>query len=105
LRWHAGTAACQAGELAQQWNLDSRGLIGSSANFCLGVLGGSLLDGGAIGTESCFVPGDQWIPTPNGELVNTNSGRCLADPGDGPPGTRLVQEDCYGQAAEIWAAS
>ena len=44
-----------------------------------------------------------WLPTPNGELINTNSGRCLADPGNGPAGTKLVQEDCYGQAGEVWA--
>jgi hypothetical protein len=47
-----------------------------------------------------------WTIGPNGELFNLNSGRCLADPGDSTTnGTRLVQEDCYGQAGEIWAVT
>ncbi len=94
---------CVTAAPAQQWTVYGTGIIASSTSHCLGVLGGSLLDGGIVGIESCSIPGEQWLPTPNGELVNTNSGRCLADPGNGPGGTKLVQEDCYGQAGEIWA--
>ena len=79
-------AVCVTAEPAQQWTVDNNGFIGSSTNHCFGVLGGSLLDGGIVGIESCFIPGDLWIPTPSGELVNANSGRCLADPGNGPAG-------------------
>ncbi len=94
-------AVCVTAEPAQQWTVDNGGFI--AQRFCLQVLGGSLLDGGIVVVDSCFVAGDLWIPTPNGELVNTNSGRCLADAGDGPAGTKVVQEDCYGRAGEIWA--
>jgi len=88
-------------EPAEQWSVDGNGFIGQ--RFCLQVRGGSLLDGGIVDVDSCFVASDLWLPTPNGELINTNSGRCLADPGNGPAGTKLVQEDCYGQAGEVWA--
>jgi len=94
-------AGCVTTEPAQQWSVFNNGFIGQ--RFCLQVRGGSLLDGGIVDVDSCFVAGDLWLPTPNGELINTNSGRCLADPGNGPAGTKLVQEDCYGQAGEVWA--
>ena len=94
-------AGCVTAEPAEQWSVESNGFIGQ--RFCLQVRGGSLLDGGTVDVDSCFVAGDLWLPTPNGELINTNSGRCLADPGNGPAGTKLVQEDCYGQAGEVWA--
>jgi hypothetical protein len=50
-----------------------------------------------------FLNGD-WAPTANGEIFNTDAGLCLADPGSSTAkGTKLVLEDCDGDAGEIWA--
>jgi hypothetical protein len=46
------------------------------------------------------VPCGQWIPGPDGELINQTSGKCLDAMNSGQA---LVQEDCYGQPGEIWA--
>jgi hypothetical protein len=40
----------------------------------------------------------------NGEIFNTEANLCLADPGSSTAkGTKLVLEDCDGDAGEIWA--
>jgi Ricin-type beta-trefoil lectin domain/Putative Ig domain len=76
---------------------------------CLTVTGGSLLDGATVVLDPCASPStsDQhWLIGPSGELVNANSGRCLADPGNSTTdGTALVQQDCYGLSGEIWAVT
>ncbi len=74
---------------------------------CADVKGQSFLDGALVDLWPCNGGfNQQWLVGENGGLVNVNSGRCLADPGDsGTHGTSLVQEDCYGQPGEIWALS
>jgi hypothetical protein len=71
---------------------------------CLGVAGASLLDGAAAEVSRCTgALSQQWQRDANGELVNVNSGRCLADPGNSSvSGIALVQEDCYSLTGEIW---
>jgi len=50
-----------------------------------------------------YLNGD-WETTTNGEIFNSDAGLCLADPGSSAKaGTRLVLEDCDGDAGEIWA--
>jgi len=90
-------AACQATEPAQQWNLDS-------TNHCLGVPGGSLLDGGTIWHRVLLRPRRPVDTHPERRTRQHQLQPVPGRPGDGPAGTKLVQEDCYGQAGEIWAA-
>jgi hypothetical protein len=72
---------------------------------CLKVSGGSLEDGAAAELAGCsHAASQQWSAGPDGGLLNGNSGRCLADQGNkAASGTKLVQEDCYGEPGEIWA--
>jgi len=64
-----------------------------------------MLDGAAIVLERCAGEGAQkWLSGPNGQLMNSNSGRCLAGP-DTARGSALVQEDCYSLPGEIWTIS
>jgi Ricin-type beta-trefoil lectin domain len=105
----AGTAiessACSA-STAQRWTVERDGAI-VIAGKCLAVQGSSLLDGAAIELASCSRSAAQrWVRGPNGQLVNANSGRCLAIPGNSPAaGTRLIQDDCYSEPGEIWVIS
>jgi hypothetical protein len=97
-------ATCGPGT-AQQWALGSDGSIALSSGLCLDA-GSSLLDATSIVANPCAPSGttlsQMWVPGPGGELVNIWSGRCLADPGNGGPGTGLTQQDCYGHAGEVW---
>jgi Ricin-type beta-trefoil lectin domain len=74
---------------------------------CLGVVGNSMLDGAQIDLVTCSKSNaDRWARGPDGELVNENSGRCLADPGNvRAAGTKLIQDDCYSEPGEIWVVS
>jgi hypothetical protein len=47
-----------------------------------------------------------WVPLPDGQIQQADSGLCLADPGDSrAAGTTLILNDCYGDPGEIWAVS
>jgi hypothetical protein len=82
------------------------GLESASTTQCLTVASPFA---GAPVTQAACSPGATtgltqiWLPGPGGELINAASGKCLDDPGDGPSGTALTQEDCYGQLGELWA--
>ena len=90
----------------QQWTPDRNGTLRIRGE-CLAVAGRSAQDGAAIVLARCSGTASQkWLPAPGSELLNGGSGRCLADPGNTrAAGTRLVQEDCYGQPGELWAVS
>ncbi|HEY5990368.1 MAG TPA: ricin-type beta-trefoil lectin domain protein, partial [Streptosporangiaceae bacterium] len=95
------------GSERQNWAARDDGTI-RIHRLCLGVSGFSPLNGAAIELESCNDLAFRmlWVPGPRGELVNGLSGKCLADPGSSSTdGRRLRQEDCYGNAGEIWALS
>jgi hypothetical protein len=73
-----------------------------------------LLEGAPVEVNQCFpskpaantlyLNGD-WITTTRGEIFNTDTGQCLADPGSATTkGAKLALEDCDGDAGEIWAA-
>jgi hypothetical protein len=72
-----------------------------------------LLEGAPVQVYACvpqspaantaYLSGD-WVLTTNGEIFNSQASLCLADPGSSTAkGTKLVLEDCYGNAGEIWA--
>jgi len=97
------------------------GLDGSLQIFgkCLDVTGRGLLDATPLQLWDCTTglahDNQQWVvwsfPVAGahgafGEILNANSNKCLAVPGNAAAdGTQLVQEDCYGNAGEIWALS
>ena len=86
------------------WTAQSSGTL-SIKGLCLTVSGSSMLDGAAIVLARCAGKAAQkWIRGPNGELMNSNSGRCLAGP-DSKSGSALVQDDCYSLPGEIWVIS
>jgi hypothetical protein len=87
--------------------LNGDGTIGSASGLCLSG-NESFNSGTAIVVEFCDSTqsnpdfSELWIPGPGGELINADSGRCLADPGNGGAGSTVLQEDCYGEAGEVW---
>jgi Ricin-type beta-trefoil lectin domain/Subtilase family/Putative Ig domain len=96
-------ASCGRG--SQRWTLEPDGRLRLRGQ-CLAVAGGSTLDGAATELARCSgKASEKWTEGPGGELLNGKSGRCLADPGNSASGTALVQEDCYGEAGEVWAVS
>ena len=74
---------------------------------CLAVAGRSTRDGAAAELARCSgSASEKWFSGPGGELLNSGSGRCLADLGNScAADTRMVQEDCYGEPGELWAVS
>ena len=92
---------------SQQWALNGDGTIESSSGLCLSA-DGNLLSESAITVEACdSTPSsldfsEIWIPGPGGELINAESGRCLDDQGNGPAGSPVIQDDCYGEDGEVW---
>ena len=90
----------------QQWAMRSDGSIRVSGGLCLDAQS-SLLDATSVVANPCVTSGTAqlsqlWVPSLSGELINIWSGRCLADPANGGPGTGLTQQDCYGHAGEVW---
>jgi hypothetical protein len=73
------------------------------------------LEGSAVEVYACLSEhpaantaylNDDWVTTANGEIYNTDAGLCLADPGSSTAkGTKLVLQDCDGDAGEIWGVS
>ena len=96
-------ATCD-GRSSQKWVLKRSGRL-QIRGKCLDIAGASRLDGAAAQLAGCSgSASQQWAGGPGGELLTTRSGRCLADQGNkAASGTRLVQEDCYGQPGEIWS--
>jgi len=98
------------GYTSERWTLEPDGTLRINGK-CLDVLGRSKLDGAVLQLHGCNTntttnTNQRWSIGPNGELFSLNSGRCLDDPGNNTKnGTQLVQQDCYGQAGEIWAVT
>ncbi len=98
------------GRASERWTMEPDGTLRINGK-CLDVTGRSMLDGAVLQLYTCQSgspanANQRWAVGSNGELFNLNSGRCLDDPGDSTVnGTVLVQEDCYGQAGEIWAVT
>lgn len=94
------------GYVRQRWVVKRNGTVRIHGK-CLDVAGKSMLDGAAIDLWKCTSgrrASQTWLVGPGGELINAHSGKCLADPRNSATnGTVLRQEDCYGDAGEIWA--
>jgi len=72
------------------------------------------LEGTPVAVTVCGTPPSQgsshivylnadWVTRPNGEIVNTDTNLCLADPGSSTAkGSKLFLEACDGDAGEIW---
>ena len=97
--------AC-TGSRSQKWVMERGGAL-RIRGMCLNVSRGGLKDGAAVELADCsHSTSQQWFSGPGGELLNGNSGRCLADPASTKSdGTRLTQQDCYGEPGEIWTVS
>jgi Ricin-type beta-trefoil lectin domain/Putative Ig domain len=96
---------------AQKWVYEPNSTIRINGK-CLDMANASTLDGAKLQLWTCLTTNgfpnanQQWVIGPNGDLINSNSGRCLADPGDSTGnGTPVTQEDCYGRAGEVWSVS
>jgi hypothetical protein len=98
-------AGC-SGSSGQRWIANRNGTL-EIAGKCLAVHAGSMLTGAAAELDKCTGrTAQQWQRGPDGQLMNANSGRCLADPGNSKVrGTKLIQSDCYGMPGEIWVIS
>ena len=99
------SAGCGSGQ-SQRWTAERDGTI-RIAGKCLAVQGGSMLDGAAVDLAGCSKSAAlRWLRGPNGQLINANSGRCLAIPANSrAAGTTLIQDDCYSEPGEIWVLS
>jgi hypothetical protein len=86
----------------QLWSLEGDFTIADSTGQCLAVKG--QFSATAVTVEPCDDTNlaQQWGPGPGGQLINFGSGKCLADSGNGGPGTVVVQNDCYGDVGELW---
>ncbi len=97
---------CAGAAAAQAWSLQADGTLQLHGR-CLDVRGGSVRIGAAVQLYSCFGGINEiWITGPDGELINANSGLCLAAASSAPDsGDALVQQDCTGSIEEIWTIS
>ena len=71
---------------------------------CLAVAGSVMLNGAPVQLAPCSTRAatQVWSRDSRGQLMNGQSGRCLAVPAGG---TKLVQDDCTGRRGEVWAVS
>lgn len=102
---------CNGVHTSQNWVIEPDGTI-QIQGHCLDLTsnattGNGMLDGAPVQLWTCNgQDNQQWVIGPLGQIENVHSGRCLDDPGDSTTdNTQLVQEDCYGQPGEIWAAT
>jgi hypothetical protein len=86
----------------QLWSLRGDLTIRDSAGRCLAANG--MLSATAVTAKPCDNSNSLqlWVPGPGSQLINLQTGKCLADRGNGGPGTGIVQNDCYGDAGELW---
>ena len=87
---------------AQQWTVGSNGTL-QVFGMCMDVNGGDTANGTVVGLYTCNGTGAQdWVAQPSGDLVNPQSGKCLADNGNGGSGTQLAIYDCNGASDQKW---
>jgi hypothetical protein len=92
---------------AQQWTVVQAGSTMQALGNCLDINGGGTADGTPVDLYPCNDMGSQvFIPEPNGELYNPQSGKCLDDPDwSTAPGTQLQIWDCNGGSNQQWDLS
>jgi hypothetical protein len=94
------------GGIGQQWTAPGDGTL-RAVGGCLDLAGGGTAAGttAQLGTCTAGDAGQQWLPQPDGTMVNPVSGRCLTAPSSGS-GTMLVTiADCAGAPLQNWAAT
>jgi Ricin-type beta-trefoil lectin domain/Glycosyl hydrolases family 16 len=92
------------GTSAQQWTVNRAGSTVHALGHCLDVNGGGTADGTPVDLYPCNGMGSQaFVPEPDGELYNPQSGKCLDDPNwSTAPGTQLQLWDCNGGGNQQW---
>jgi len=95
-------AGCSAAH-GQKWTLTAGGRLKINGK-CLAVAGSVMLNGAPVQLATCNTRAatQVWSRDSRGQLMNGQSGRCLAVPAGG---TKLVQDDCTGRRGEVWAVS
>ena len=89
------------GTAAQTWTLSGGNLL--VLGKCLGPTGGGTANGTVVDIYTCNGTAAQlWQPQSNGELLNTNSGKCLDDTGYGGSGTQAQIWTCGDTANQEW---
>jgi hypothetical protein len=85
----------------QQWTLNPDQTL-RTLGRCLDIAGNSTAAGAKLELYDCNgVGGQQWVPQPDGSILNPQSGRCLDDPnGSTTDGTQLQIWDCNGNVAQ-----
>ena len=92
------------GTAAQTWTSSGGNLL--VLGKCLGPTGGGTASGTVVDIYDCNGTAAQlWQPQSNGELLNTNSGKCLTDPGNGGSGTQTQIATCADTANQKWVVS
>jgi hypothetical protein len=90
------------GSNAQTWNIESDNSV-QVLGMCLDVNGAGTANGTTVDLYTCNGTGaQQWVPQSNGELVNTNSGKCLDDTGFGGSGTQVQIWACADSSNQQW---
>jgi hypothetical protein len=95
-------AGCSAAH-GQKWTLTAGGRLKINGK-CLAVAGSVMLNGAPAQLAPCNTRAatQVWSRDSRGQLMNGQSGRCLAVPAGS---TKLVQDDCTGRRGEVWAVS
>ncbi|MFF3137415.1 ricin-type beta-trefoil lectin domain protein [Streptomyces mirabilis] len=94
---------CGSGVQGQQWTRMSDGTVRSFGK-CLDIVANGTANFAKVELWDCNgVGGQQWVPQPNGSLLNPQSGRCLDDPqANTANGTQLQIYDCNGLSTQVW---
>jgi hypothetical protein len=90
------------GSSAQTWNVESDNTL-QVLGKCLDVTGAGTANGTLVQLYTCNGTGaQQWVPQSNGELLNSNSGKCLDDTGFGGSGTQAQIWACADSSNQQW---
>ena len=94
---------CLSNAVDQHWSVNPDGTL-RTLGRCLDIDGDGTANFTHVELWDCNgVGGQQWIPQPNGSLLNPQSGRCLDDPsGNTANGTRLQIYDCNNQWPQVF---
>jgi beta-glucosidase len=88
----------------QQWTEEANGTVQADGG-CLDVASGGTANGTLVDLYTCNGSGaQQWVPQSNGELLNSASGKCLDDTGNGGSGTQVQIWTCGGTANQSWVS-
>ena len=90
------------GTTAQTWSVESDNTL-QVFGKCLDVASAGTANGTLVQLYTCNGTGaQQWVHQSNGELVNSNSGKCLDDSGYGGSGTQVQIWACADTSNQQW---